>query len=56
MPSATVAEQRPQKGLFERILSPIADVRRDETVSVLLLTLMMFLMLSGYYIDRKSVV
>jgi AAA family ATP:ADP antiporter len=54
MPSATVAEQRPQKGLFERILSPIADVRRDETVSVLLLTLMMFLMLSGYYMLKTA--
>jgi len=54
MPSATVAEQRPEKGLFERILSPIADVRRDETVSVLLLTLMMFLMLSGYYMLKTA--
>src|SRR4051812_28994459 len=37
------------KGLIERLLSPIADVRRGELTSVLLMTLTMFLILAGYY-------
>ena len=42
------------KGLAERLLSPIADVHPGETVNVLLLTLMMFLMLSGYYMLKTA--
>jgi AAA family ATP:ADP antiporter len=37
------------KSLIERLLSPIADVRRDEVPSVLLMTLLMFLLLGAYY-------
>src|SRR4051794_30410129 len=54
MQSATVADALPAKGFFERLLSPIADVRRGEAASVLLLTLMMFLMLSGYYMLKTA--
>ena len=44
----------PDKGPLERLLSPFADVRRGEAVGVLLLTLMMFLMLSGYYLLKTA--
>lgn len=42
------------KGLVERLLAPIADVRRGETTSVLLMTLTMFLMLGGYYMLKTA--
>jgi ATP:ADP antiporter, AAA family len=42
------------KGWLERLLSPIADVRRSETTSVLLLTLTMFLVLAGYYLLKTA--
>ncbi len=42
------------KGPLERLLSPFADVRRGEAIGVLLLTLMMFLMLSGYYMLKTA--
>jgi AAA family ATP:ADP antiporter len=35
---------------LERLLSPIADVRRDEVVSALLMTLLIFLLLAAYYL------
>jgi AAA family ATP:ADP antiporter len=38
-----------QKTLIERVLSPIADIRREEVTSALLLTLLMFLVLAAYY-------
>ncbi len=37
----------PDKTLVERLLSPVADVRHGETTSVLLMTLLMFLILGG---------
>ena len=37
------------KSLVERLLSPIADVRHGEAASVLLMTLLMFLLLAAYY-------
>jgi AAA family ATP:ADP antiporter len=46
---AAGAAPEPDKGLIERLLSPIADVRRGELTSVLLMTLTMFLILAGYY-------
>src|SRR5262245_4779487 len=42
------------KGTLERLLSPIADVRRGETASVLLLTLLMFCLLGGYYLLKTA--
>ena len=38
------------KGPIERLLSPIADVRRDEVASALLMTLLIFLLLAAYYL------
>jgi len=45
---------RPSKGLVERLLSPFADVHPGEASGVLLLTLMMFLLLSGYYLLKTA--
>jgi AAA family ATP:ADP antiporter len=44
----------PDKGLIERALSPIADVRRGEAASALVLTLTMFLLLGGYYLLKTA--
>ena len=43
-----LSEQQP-KSLGQRLLAPIADVRRNEVISVLLMTLLMFLVLAAYY-------
>ena len=40
--------------LVERLLSPIADVRRDEAASALLMTLLMFLVLAAYYVLKTA--
>ena len=53
-PTATDGDPLPDKGLLERALSPFADVRRGEAVGVLLLTLLMFLVLSGYYLLKTA--
>ena len=42
------------KGLVERLLSPIADVRRGESAGVLLMALVMFLTLGAYYMLKTS--
>src|SRR5262245_49829772 len=49
---ATTTPQR--RTLGERLLSPIADVRRDEIASALLLTLIMFLILAAYYLLKTA--
>jgi AAA family ATP:ADP antiporter len=46
--------ETPDKGWLEHLLSPIADVRRGEAVSALLMTLMMFLVLGGYYLLKTA--
>src|SRR5258705_5524307 len=51
MPS-TAPDQR--RTIGERILSPIADVRRDEVASALLITLIMFLILAAYYMLKTA--
>jgi AAA family ATP:ADP antiporter len=53
---ATTGGQPPaaSKSLIERLLSPIADVRRGEAGSALLLTLTMFLILSAYYLLKTA--
>ena len=38
-----------QQTFVERLLSPIADVRQEEALSALLMTLLMFLILAAYY-------
>jgi AAA family ATP:ADP antiporter len=40
--------------LIERVLSPIADVRRNEAASVLLMTLLIFLLLAAYYLMKTA--
>lgn len=40
--------------MVERLLSPIAEVRRDEVASALLLTLIMFLILGAYYLLKTA--
>src|SRR4029079_16547350 len=42
------------KGLVERLLSPIADVRRGEAASALLMALTMFLILGAYYLLKTA--
>jgi AAA family ATP:ADP antiporter len=42
------------KGPLERLLSPLADVRRGEAASALLLTLLMFLLLGSYYMLKTA--
>ncbi len=38
----------------QRLLAPIADVRRDEVASVLLMTLVMFVILAAYYMLKTA--
>jgi AAA family ATP:ADP antiporter len=42
------------KTIAERLLSPIAEVRREEVASALLLTLIMFLVLAAYYMLKTA--
>jgi AAA family ATP:ADP antiporter len=49
-----IAGVPPAKGPLERLLSPIADVRAGEAAGALLITLMMFLLLSGYYLLKTA--
>jgi AAA family ATP:ADP antiporter len=46
-------KERPRT-LVERLLSPIADVRHEEATSVLLMTLLMFLVLAAYYLLKTA--
>jgi ATP:ADP antiporter, AAA family len=43
-----------RKTIGERLLSPIAEVRREEIASALLLTLIMFLILAAYYMLKTA--
>jgi ATP:ADP antiporter, AAA family len=43
-----------RKPLVERLLSPVADVRRDEAASALLMTLLVFLLLAAYYLMKTA--
>jgi AAA family ATP:ADP antiporter len=42
------------KTLAEKLLSPIAEVRRDEVASAVLLTVIMFLILAAYYMLKTA--
>jgi AAA family ATP:ADP antiporter len=44
----------PDKGAIERLLSPFADVRRGEAASALMLTGLMFLLLTSYYMLKTA--
>src|SRR5258706_8224017 len=52
--SKAAAEPIQAKGWLERLLSPIADVRRGEAATALLMTLTMFLVLGGYYLLKTA--
>jgi AAA family ATP:ADP antiporter len=54
VPALAREEVPPEKGLIERLLSPIADVRRGEAASALLMMLTMFLVLGGYYLLKTA--
>ncbi len=56
LPAAVVAptEPPPDKGFVERMLSPVADVRRGESSSALLMAATMFLLLGGYYLLKTA--
>ena len=43
-----------RRTIGERLLSPIADVHRDEVASALLMTLIMFLILAAYYMLKTA--
>ena len=51
MPTRVI--KRP-KALIERLLSPIADVRKEEALSALLMTWTMFLILAAYYLLKTA--
>ncbi len=53
MTAATPPVQR-RKTPIELILSPIADVRREEVAGALLMTLVMFLILGSYYLLKTA--
>lgn len=40
--------------LIERVLSPVADVRKQEALSALLMTLLVFLLLAAYYLLKTA--
>ena len=46
--------ERADKTWVERLLAPIADVRREEVTSVLLMTLLIFLILAAYYMLKTA--
>src|SRR4051812_10378521 len=43
-----------RKSIGERLLAPIAEVRREEVPSALLITLIMFLVLAAYYLLKTA--
>jgi AAA family ATP:ADP antiporter len=49
-----VVEQPPNRSWIERVLSPVAEVHRDEVTSALLMTLVMFLILGAYYLLKTA--
>jgi len=54
LPAVAPAEPIPDKGWLERLLSPIADVRRGEAASALLMAVTMFTVLAGYYLLKTA--
>jgi len=53
VPVSMSDSERP-KTIIERLLSPIAEVRREEAASVLVMTLLMFLLLGAYYMLKTA--
>jgi AAA family ATP:ADP antiporter len=54
MSTAAGLEALPDKGPLERVLAPIADVRRGEALSALLMALTMFFILYAYYLLKTA--
>jgi AAA family ATP:ADP antiporter len=54
MMDTTITPGPTDKGPLEKLLSPFADVRRGEATSALLLTLLMFLLLTSYYMLKTA--
>jgi ATP:ADP antiporter, AAA family len=54
MTPASDNPERTGRTWAERLLAPIAEVRRDEVTSVLLMTLLMFLILAAYYMLKTA--
>jgi len=54
MTDVAAASPDRQRTLVERLLSPIADVRREEALSALLMALTMFLILGAYYMLKTA--
>jgi ATP:ADP antiporter, AAA family len=52
--SADQETSRADRGALERVLAPLAEVRRGEGPSVLLMTLTMFLILAAYYMLKTA--
>jgi AAA family ATP:ADP antiporter len=44
----------PKQPLVERLLAPLAEVRREEAASALLMTLLIFLILGAYYLLKTA--
>jgi AAA family ATP:ADP antiporter len=43
-----------ERPVIERLLAPVADVRREEAASALLMTLLLFLLLAAYYLLKTA--
>ena len=54
VPATAAPELRSDKGWLERLLSPIADVRRGEAECALMMALTMFIVLGGYYLLKTA--
>jgi AAA family ATP:ADP antiporter len=52
--AATGSGPPPDKSIAERLLAPIADVRRGEAASALIMSFTMFLALAGYYLLKTA--
>jgi len=52
-PSGSLPDTR-DRSWVQRVLSPIAEVRREEVASVLLMTLAMFVILAAYYMLKTA--
>jgi AAA family ATP:ADP antiporter len=50
----TTSDTAPSRTWIERAISPIADVRREEIPTALLMTLLMFLVLGAYYLLKTA--
>jgi ATP:ADP antiporter, AAA family len=52
--TSSAGAESPQRGILERMLAPLGDVRSGEGMSVLLMALVMFLILGAYYMLKTA--